>query len=266
MLLKFEHNSKDGSFYIAANYYGNTIYMEDTRHRNTNHNSPQADRDLRSHTATAGAAAALAHAYLVYKDVPAYADYAKTLLATAVRAWNWVTNSANPQNRSIDAANRNYTFNQADLDREMFWAAGALYRAVKASEGNAAPYEAYIENNFSSANVRECFNPGNSVNYNHHGKSFLGYVHYLYGNNDANSSVRSRLYQPRLRHMAEPLAGYQRLGDQLSCMGLLVGLKHYDSAELYDLSAGKPGACGTKPPARQHTQKYGGYGAPPAGD
>jgi hypothetical protein len=195
MIKKFEHPSKDGSFYIAANYTSiggtETIFMEDTRTRSTNHNSPAADRDLRSHHATAGVAAVLAHAYLIYRDVPAYADFAEECLTTAIRAWNWVTNPANPLNMSIGAANRTYTFTRPELEREMFWAAGALYRAVKASGGDEARYETYLRNSFDAAvsgnaspddHLLRCFDSGRSVNYNHGGKAFKGFVHYLYDN------------------------------------------------------------------------------------
>jgi hypothetical protein len=178
MILKFEHSSKDGSFFIAANYDGNTIYMEDTLNRSSTHTSPENQRDLRSHQATAGAAAALAHAYIVYKDIPVFADFAEECLAAAIRAWNWATDPANPQNRRIDAANRVYEFNQED--------------AVKASGGNPAVYGTYIQNNYTNANVVRCFDPWQSLNFNHGGKSFLGFIHYLYGNNDANTAVRNR--------------------------------------------------------------------------
>jgi len=191
MLLKFEHESKDGSFYVAANYDGNTIYMEDTLTRATTYTSPASDRDLRSHQATAGAAAVLAHAYLVYKDIPAYASFAVQCLETSKRAWNWVTDPANPKHMSIDAANRNYTFSQADLDREMFWAAGALYRAVSASGGNASVYETHIKQNLNNKNVQNCFNASQSINYSHGAKSFLGFVHYLYGNSDPDTAVKN---------------------------------------------------------------------------
>ena len=192
MILKFEHSSKDGSFFIAANYDGNKIYMEDTLKKSSNEKSKENERDLRSHQATAGAAAVLAHAYLVYKDVPAYAKFADECLATAIRAWKWVTDSNNPKNMKIDAANRVYEINEADLDREMFWAAGALYRAVKTSGGDPGIYDKYIQDNYKNSNVLRCFDGYQSVNYNHGGKSFLGYVHYLYGNDKANEEVKNK--------------------------------------------------------------------------
>ena len=192
MILKFEHSSKDGSFFIAANYNGNTIYMEDTLNKSSNDKSKDTEKDLRSHLATANAAAVLAHAYLVYKDVPAYADFAKECLETAVRAWKWATNPANPKNMKIDAANRTYGFNDEEFDRDMFWAAGALYRAVKTSGGDAGIYNEYIKNNYTNSNVLRCFDGYQSVGYGHGGRSFLGYVHYLYGNDDADSKVKEK--------------------------------------------------------------------------
>ncbi|MCL2775686.1 MAG: glycoside hydrolase family 9 protein [Oscillospiraceae bacterium] len=192
MILKFEHNPKDGSFFVAANYADNTIYMEDTLNRDSNYKSTDDQKDLRSHQATASAAAVLAHAYIIYKDIPAYAGFAKTCLDTAIRAWDWVTDPANPKNMKIDAANRTYTFSQEDLDREMFWAAGSIYRAVKLSGGDPGIYDTYIQNNYTNENVLRCFDPYQSLSYNHGGKSFLGFVQYLYGNNDANADVKNQ--------------------------------------------------------------------------
>ncbi|MDR1674488.1 MAG: glycoside hydrolase family 9 protein [Oscillospiraceae bacterium] len=191
MLLKFEHSSKDGSFYIAANYDGNTIYMEDTLTRETTHTSPETDRDLRSHQATANAAAVLAHAYMVYKDVPAYKDFAEQCLSTAIRAWNWLNNPDNKKNFSIGAANRTYSFTQEDLDRDMFWAAGALYRAIKAAPINMSPAEQedYIAEHYEDPSVINCFDADMSLSYNHGARSFSGFVHYLYGNDTPNSDV-----------------------------------------------------------------------------
>ncbi|MCL2754121.1 MAG: glycoside hydrolase family 9 protein [Oscillospiraceae bacterium] len=202
MLLAFEHHSKDGSFFAAANYCNenNVIWLEDTRTRGTTHTSPASERDLRSHTATAGAAAVLAHAYVVFNSIPEFEGYAAELLLTALRAWGWLTNPENAQNRRIDAANRVYSFTQHELNQEMFWAAGALYRAT----GNAV-YETYLTEAFSAAvanvsqpgyDVENCilrpFTVWNALNYNHGGRAFLGYVHYLYGNTNPNAAIRDR--------------------------------------------------------------------------
>lgn len=189
MLRSLEHSSKDGSFYVAANYKDGVIYMEDTRYTTSTHDSPSSERDLRSHMATASAAAVFAHAYIVYKDIPAYSDFAGECLATALRAWSWITDPANEMHMSIGAANRTYTFAKDELDREMLWAAGTLYRAVKCSGGSAAEYEKYMIDNCGKDNNTICFNAGMSLSYGHKGRSFLGYFHYLYGNDNAAPEV-----------------------------------------------------------------------------
>ena len=189
MLLKLEHADHDGSFYVAANYKDGTIYLEDTLHQTSDYQSGAEETDLRSHLATSDMAAMLAHAYLIYKDVPAYADFAEICLETALRAWNWVSDPANPQHPSIGAANRTYTYTQEELDRSMFWAAGAVYRAAKAAGKNAAPYEAYLLEHCEETNVVKCFT-GASLGYHSHGRSFLGFFHYLYHNADADAKIR----------------------------------------------------------------------------
>lgn len=86
MLLKMEHSSKDGSFYTAANYRDGVIYLEDTLYSNSTYQSGNSEIDLRSHLATADAAAIFAHAYIVYRDIPAYAEFADECLAVSLRA------------------------------------------------------------------------------------------------------------------------------------------------------------------------------------
>ncbi len=184
MLLKLEHADKDGSFYVAANYKDGTIYLEDTLYKTSDHNSGADETDLRSHLATSDMAAMLAHAYIIYRDVPAYADFAETCLQTSLRAWDWVNDPANPQHPSIGAANRTYTYTQEELDRSMYWAAGSIYRAVKAAGKDTSAYEAYLLKNCETENVSKCFT-GASLGYHSHGRSFLGFFHYLYRNPDA---------------------------------------------------------------------------------
>lgn len=189
MLRSLEHSSKDGSFYVAANYSDGVIYVEDTLYKTSNHNSKSSETDLRSHMATASAAAVFAHAYIIYKDIPAYADFAEECLETAIRAWDWINDPSNEMHMSISAANRTYTFAQDELDREMLWAAGTLYRAVTNYGGNATKYEKYMIDNCGSKNNTMCFNAGMSLSYGHKGRSFLGYFHYLYGNNNSDPTV-----------------------------------------------------------------------------
>ena len=192
MLRSLEHSSKDGSFYVAANYKDGVIYLEDTLKQTSTYKSPASETDLRSHMATASAAAVFAHAYVVYKDVPIYADFAEECLATALRAWDWLNDPSNEMHMSIGAANRTYTFDGEELDRELYWAAGAIYRAVTAAGKDAAEYENYLIDNCDAKNNTLCFNANMSLSYRHKGRSFLGYFHYLYGNDHAAPEIRAQ--------------------------------------------------------------------------
>lgn len=190
MLLKLEHPDKDGSFYVAANYKDGTIYIEDTLYSTSDYNSGASEKDLRSHLATSDMAAMLAHAYIVYKDIPQYADFAEQCLATAVRSWKWINDSSNEKHMSIGAANRTYTFTQEELDRSMYWAAGSLYRASKIAGKNADEYENYLISNCENENVNTCFT-GSSLGYSHKGRAFLGFFHYLYQNDAPSDKVKT---------------------------------------------------------------------------
>ncbi len=190
MLLKLEHPDKDGSFYVAANYKDGMIYIEDTLYSTSDYNSGASEKDLRSHLATSDMAAMLAHAYIVYKDIPQYADFAEQCLATAVRSWKWINDSSNEKHMSIGAANRTYTFTQEELDRSMYWAAGSLYRASKTAGKNADEYENYLISNCENENVNTCFT-GSSLGYSHKGRAFLGFFHYLYQNDAPSDKVKT---------------------------------------------------------------------------
>ena len=188
MLLEMEHSSKDGSFYVAANYKDDVIYLEDTLYSSSTYQSDASEVDLRSHLATADAAAVFAHAYIIYKEIPAYQEFAEQCLATAMRAWNWVTDSSNAMHMSIGAANRTYTFTQEELNRDLCWAAGALYRAVTCSGSDASAYESYLIAHCNASENQNCFT-SMSLSYSHAGRSFLGFFHYLYGNQSANAQI-----------------------------------------------------------------------------
>lgn len=190
MLLKLEHPDKDGSFYVAANYKNGTIYIEDTLYSTSDYNSGSNETDLRSHLATADMAAMLAHAYIVYKAVPEYTDFAEECLNTAIRSWKWINDSSNEKHMSIGAANRTYTFTQEELDRSMYWTAGALFRASKTAGKNADEYENYLISNCENENVNTCFT-GNSLGYSHKGRSFLGFFHYLYQNDNPSDKIKT---------------------------------------------------------------------------
>lgn len=190
MLLKLEHPDKDGSFYVAANYKNGTIYIEDTLYSTSDYNSGSNETDLRSHLATADMAAMLAHAYIVYKDIPEYTDFAEECLNTAIRSWKWINDSSNEKHMSIGAANRTYTFTQEELDRSMYWTAGALFRASKTAGKNADECENYLISNCENENVNTCFT-GNSLGYSHKGRSFLGFFHYLYQNDNPSDKIKT---------------------------------------------------------------------------
>ncbi len=190
MLLKLEHPDKDGSFYVAANYKDGTIYIEDTLYSTSDYNSGSEETDLRSHLATSDMAGMLAHAYIVYKDIPEYADFAEECLNTAVRAWNWINDSSNEKHMSIGAGNRTYTFTQEELDRSMYWSAGALFRASKVAGKDTAEYETYLISNCENENVNTCFT-GNSLGYSHKGRAFLGFFHYLYQNDNPSDKIKT---------------------------------------------------------------------------
>lgn len=190
MLLKLEHSNKDGSFYVAANYKDGTMYIEDTLYSTSDYNSSAEEIDLRSHLATVDMSAMLAHAYIVYKDIPEYSDFAEQCLETSIRAWNWANNPVNEKHMSIGAGNRTYTFTQEDLDRSMYWAAGTLFRASKFANKDCSEYENYLISNCENENVNTCFT-GNSLGYSHKGRSFLGFFHYLYQNDNPSNQIQA---------------------------------------------------------------------------
>lgn len=190
MLLKLEHSNKDGSFYVAANYKDGTMYIEDTLYSTSDYNSSAEEIDLRSHLATVDMSAMLAHAYIVYKDIPEYSDFAEQCLETSIRAWNWANNPVNEKHMSIGAGNRTYTFTQEDLDRSMYWAAGTLFRASKFANKDCSKYENYLISNCENENVNTCFT-GNSLGYSHKGRSFLGFFHYLYQNDNPSNQIKA---------------------------------------------------------------------------
>ena len=94
MLLKLEHNSKDGSFYVAANYSDDVIYLEDTlykpQHMNRTHQSETYVRILQQ--LICQQSCTCVHCVQGY---PVYEDFAEQCLETALRAWEWATNPSN---------------------------------------------------------------------------------------------------------------------------------------------------------------------------
>lgn len=190
MLLKLEHPSKDGSFYVAANYKDGVIYIEDTLYTTSDYTKGAKETDLRSHLATSDMAAMLAHAYIVYKDIPVYSEFAEQCLETAVRAWKWINDASNEMHTSIGAANRTYTFTQEELDRSMYWAAGSLFRAMKTAGKSTDEYEKYLIDNCETEHNTWCFS-SSSLGYSHKGRSFLGYFYYLYQNDSPSEKIKN---------------------------------------------------------------------------
>ena len=242
MLLKLEHPSKDGSFYVAANYKDDVIYIEDTLYSTSDYTKGAKETDLRSHLATSDMAAMLAHAYIVYKDIPIYSDFAEQCLETAVRAWTWINDASNEMHMSIGAANRTYTFTQEELDRSMYWAAGSLYRAMKTAGKSADAYEKYLIDNCETEHNTWCFS-SSSLGYSHKGRSFLGYFYYLYQNDSPSEKIknvfskyetwRNRILKYECYGTDYPDWGYWWGSNQVlaqSSMTLLLGSMLYDDA------------------------------------
>ncbi len=196
MLLKLEHSSKDGSFYTAANYNDddNTIYIEDTLYKTSNHESDASERDLRCHLATADMAAVLAHAYIVYRDIPVYADFAEQCLETSLRAWDWINDPSNTLNTSIGAANRTYTFKETNFEQSRFQAAGTIFRALSLKGEDASEYENYLIDNLDAESVNSFF-AASCIGYGHSGRAFLGFFQYLYGNDAPSADITEAFAQ-----------------------------------------------------------------------
>ncbi|MDR0476259.1 MAG: glycoside hydrolase family 9 protein [Treponema sp.] len=137
MILKFEDRST-GGFWHVANYNGNTIYIVDTR---LNGNTTG---DIISTSATAGVSAILAHAYIVYKDIPTHAAFADTCLAASKRAWTYLEGLPANTNNWVEGAGRNYEEDIKTVNIMKFWAACTLYRAT-----GEAKYNTYVTSNYT---------------------------------------------------------------------------------------------------------------------
>ncbi|MEW9701970.1 glycoside hydrolase family 9 protein [Paenibacillus sp. SI8] len=94
---------------------------------------------------TATTVGALAHAYIVFKDVPGLEDYANTLLASAVRGWDYL--KAHPEfiPQPKDPKNDNGPYYDDDDKNDRFYAAAVLYRAT-----GEARYNDYVVANYKA--------------------------------------------------------------------------------------------------------------------
>lgn len=116
---------------------------------------------------TATTVGALAHAYVVFKDVPGLEDYANTLLASAVRGWDYL--EVHPE--FIAQPDGPYNDNEDLNDR--FYAAAGLYRATgetKYSDFVVGNYEQF-ESKFDTTD----FSHGIGS------MELIGFYHYLSG-------------------------------------------------------------------------------------
>ncbi|WP_162551218.1 glycoside hydrolase family 9 protein [Paenibacillus tepidiphilus] len=116
---------------------------------------------------TATTVGALAHAYIVFKDVPGMEAYADSLLASAVRGWDYL--AAHPE--FIAQPDGPYNDNEDLNDR--FYAAAALYRAT-----GEAQYSDFVV-----ANYEEFASKFETTDFSHGigSMELIGFYHYLSG-------------------------------------------------------------------------------------
>jgi hypothetical protein len=162
MMLKMEDGST-GGFYEVANYEGDTIYLIDT-------NGVNGAGNTKSTIATAWAAGVFAHAYIVYKNIPAYKTFADQCIAAARRAWTYL--EARPKEHSwVSGAGRSYYYDSAETAKIKFLAAAALYRAAGEDK-----FQKYVIDNYRGFNYSREFNANHVVTIGDIGTGFLHYA------------------------------------------------------------------------------------------
>ncbi|CAM3403725.1 glycoside hydrolase family 9 protein [Marinicrinis lubricantis] len=116
---------------------------------------------------TATTVGALAHAYIVFKDVPGLEEYADTLLASAVKGWNYL--EAHPE----FIAQPDGPYNDNDDLNDRFYAAAVLYRAT-----GEARYSDYVVANYQAFESKF-----ETTDFSHGIGSLelIGFYHYLSG-------------------------------------------------------------------------------------
>ncbi|MCL2265384.1 MAG: glycoside hydrolase family 9 protein [Treponema sp.] len=173
MLLRLEDGAT-GSFFEVANYDGETIFIIDT-------DGVTGKGNTKSSAATAWAAGVFAHAYLVYKDVPVYRNYAAQCLETAKRAWNYLEKNPN-EHTWVNGAGRGYYYDASDVKKIKFLAAAALYRATGEDRFNK-----YVLDNYRSFNYQREFN---AYQVSSIGDIGTGFIHYAMSVNPAAAVMR----------------------------------------------------------------------------
>lgn len=124
-----------------------------------------------SHTATT--TGALAHAYIVFKDVPGMEEYADTILAAAVKGWDYL--EAHPEfiAQAKDPKNENGPYYDEDDLNDRFYAAAALYRAT--GEGR---YSDFVVANYKAFESKfETFDFSHGIG----SLEQIGFYHYMSG-------------------------------------------------------------------------------------
>ncbi|WP_127531010.1 glycoside hydrolase family 9 protein [Paenibacillus kobensis] len=114
---------------------------------------------------TANTVGALAHASIVFNNVPGMETYANTLLEAAVRGWEYL--AAHPEY----IAQPDGPYNDDNDKNDRFYAAGALYRATGEAE-----YNDYVVGHYTD--FAEKFD---AADFSHgiNGMEMIGYYHYL---------------------------------------------------------------------------------------
>lgn len=118
-----------------------------------------------STAATADATAALAHAYIVFKDIPALKSTAKTYLAAAKKGWAYLE-----KNTAVKTVSGPYA-NYGDK-AERFWAAATLFRAT-----GDRKYEKYVLESYQLSENTAAFGR-DSMSYSVNSMSLVSYFNY----------------------------------------------------------------------------------------
>lgn len=150
---------KTGGFYDYVwpqNDIGKARYIEDMA---------QGESDVKSTVNTADAAAILAHAYIVYKNI--FPEAANKYLAAAKEGWKYLEN--NPD--LIKTPSGPY---YAENDKgERLWAAASLYRAT-----GEAKYNDYFKAHYDETGFAKMFDePQNAHGVN--GMALIAYLNYM---------------------------------------------------------------------------------------
>ena len=173
MMLKMEDGST-GSFYEVANYDGDVIFMIDT------HGVTGAG-NTKSTAATAWAAGVFAHAYMVYKNIPLYRNFAEQCLNAATRAWTYMENNPN-EHSWVSAVGRSYFYDTVQIEKIKFMAAASLYRATGGEKFNN-----YIIANYRGFNYEREFNAYHVATT---GEIGIGFIFYAGASNPSSDVMR----------------------------------------------------------------------------